>query len=284
MRKALAYFFKFLFRCRALRRYHFALYQKLFKPYHLFRGVKLLTRYDRDFLMEVEVGEWIQQHIFFFGVYDEKGIAFIKKQLKPGDIFLDIGANLGTYSLSAAGCLDRLKGGMVYAFEPVPYIFERLVRHIEINKADHIVPGKLAIYNETTKLDLYVSDRENIGMSSILHHDTESGEVVEAEAIRMDDFIEANRINKVDLVKMDIEGAELFALQGMVNTLQKHRPALLIEISENVLGANSDQGREIFELMQHYGYAPYFIEQSGDVVPMQPGTERKETNYVFMPD
>jgi FkbM family methyltransferase len=281
--KILAYLFKLLFQCKPLGRYHYACYKRFFKPFHAFRGLKVKTSYDRQFTLLVDVDEWIQQHIFFFGVYDVAGISFIKQQLKPGDVFLDIGANIGTYSLSASARLSKKHGGRVYAFEPVPRIFEKLKQNIALNGVENIMLNQLAVYSEPSTLELYVSSEENIGMSSIFHHDTESGEVAKVEAIRMDDFIEENQVEKVDLVKIDIEGAELFALKGMTRTIEKFKPVFLIEISASVLGEQSKLGDEVVAFMKTFGYAPYTIEPSGEYVPALVISE-SITNYAFFPN
>ncbi len=277
-----AHLFRFLFKFKAIGRYHFAFYKKLFKPYHLFRGIRTHAVYDGKFKIQVELDEWIQQHIFFFGVYDERGIRFIKKQLKPDHVFLDVGANIGTYSLSASSCLQKNIGGMVYSFEPVSHIFEIFKNNIELNHIDNIVPSQLAVFEKNTTLELYVSSRENLGMSSMFHHDTESGEVEKVEAIKLDDFIETNQIGRVDLIKIDIEGAELFALRGMKKAIEQFRPTLLMEISESVLGENSASSIEIFEMMEAYGYSPHSIDPAGDLLPFIPGTGGQATNYVFV--
>ncbi len=281
--KWLAYLFKLLFRIKVLRKYHFGLYQKLFKPYRLFEGLIVRTRYDKSFRLIVNVEEWIQQHIFFFGVYDVPGINYIKRTLKPGDVFIDIGANIGTYSISASGCLDKEMGGTIYAFEPVSSIYKRLIDNIELNQVDNILPNKLGIIDDNKTINLYLSSNENLGMSSIFHHDTESGEVEKVEAIRLDDFISENNIKKVDLVKIDIEGAEIFALKGMVETLKKFTPILLVEISQNVLEGNNVSGEDIFNFMRNIGYSPYCIKETGELFPFDIETGEFRTNYVFVP-
>lgn len=280
--KILAYLFKLLFKCKPLGRYHYACYKRFFKPFHTFRGLKAKTTYDRQFKLLVDVDEWIQQHIFFFGVYDIAGISFIKKQLNPGDVFLDIGANIGTYSLSASACLSQEQGGRVYAFEPVPRIFEKLQKNIVLNGVENILVNQVAVYSEPSTLELFVSSEENIGMSSIFHHDTESGEVAKVKAICMDDFIEENQIEQVNLVKIDIEGAELFALKGMARTIEKYKPVFLIEISASVLGEQSLLGDEVLTFMKSFAYSPYSIEPSGEVVPAR-DISASITNYAFFP-
>lgn len=282
--KWLAYLFKCLFRIKALRKYHFGLYKKLFKPYGLFRGLAVTARYDKSYHLIINVEEWIQQHIFFFGMYDVPGINYIKRTLEPDDVFIDIGANIGTYSISASGCLDKEKGGTVYAFEPVSFVYNRLLENIELNKIDNILPNKLGIIDENKTIELYLSSQENLGMSSIFHHDTESGEKEKVKAVKLDDFVSDNNIRKVNVIKIDIEGAEIFALKGMVKTLKKFRPVLLVEISENVLQGKTVSGNDVFNFMRDVGYFPYYIHETGEVSPFDIETADLRTNYVFIPE
>lgn len=280
--RLLAYFFKFLFKIKTFRRYHFGLYQKLFKPYGLFAGLTVKARYDESFCLILNVDEWIQQHIFFFGVYDVAGINFIKRTLKPDDVFIDIGANIGTYSIAASGCLDKDKGGTIYSFEPVSGVYKRLMENIELNEIDNIFSKKLAIFDEHKTIELYLSSNENLGMSSIFHHDTESGEVESVNAVKLDDFMSENNIRKVNLIKIDIEGAEIFALNGMVNTLREFTPILLVEISENVLQGDVVRGVDVFNFMRDIGYFPYSINESGEISRFDLETDEPGTNYVFI--
>jgi FkbM family methyltransferase len=241
------------------------------------------TVFDKKFKLKVEVDEWIQQHLYFFGVYDEAGINFLKKTLKPDYVFIDIGANIGIYSLSASDMLDLSKGGMVHAFEPVSYVYKKLIENIELNKIENVVPNKLAVYKENKTIELFLSNQENLGMSSVFHHDTESGLTEMVEAVTIDSYIDKSDITRVDLIKIDIEGAELYALKGMLNTLKKYKPVLLLEISENVLKGNSISGTDVINFLDELGYSPYTIEKSGEIKPFNVESDEVRTNYVFQP-
>jgi FkbM family methyltransferase len=242
------------------------------------------TLFDNKFKLKVDVDEWIQQHLFFFGVYDEAGINFLKKTLKADYVFIDIGANIGTYSISASNKLDKSKGGMVHAFEPVSYVYKKLIENIELNKIENIVPNNLAVFQENKTIELFLSNQENLGMSSVFHHDTESGLTEMVEAVTIDSYIEiSSNITRVDLIKIDIEGAELFALKGMLNTLKKFKPVLLLEISENVLKGNSISSSDVFNFLDQLGYSPYTIEKSGEIKPFNVERDELRTNYVFQP-
>lgn len=280
----IARMFRLFFRIPGFKKHHFGLYKRLFKPFRLLDHQAIIHTYDGDLTLSLDVGEWIQQQIYFFGLFDERGIRFIKKQLKEGDVCIDIGANIGCYSLIASKLVGSQ--GHVFAFEPVRHIYERLRYHIECNNMDNVSSEKKAISDRPGKLTLYVSGNNNWGMSSIFHHDEESGEVETVDSITIDDYVKQNRIEKITLIKIDIEGAELLALLGMKNTLVEYQPLLMMEISDAVLKGNSSPIRikdEILRFLQNLGYMQKAIDAQGNIVSIGSGHNDNYCNYVFVP-
>lgn len=272
--------FKWIFKFNFTRKYYFGLYKKLFKPNNLFQGQTKICRYDGNLKMLVDIDEWIQQHVYFFGVYDPVNINFIKTKLKPGDYFFDIGANVGCFSLTASFCVGD--SGKVYAFEPVGKVYTRLNENIELNRLKNISAIPKAIYEKNTILRFYLASQENLGMSSIHKHDTMSGEVVEIKAISLDSFMDSNNIKKADFIKIDIEGSELHALRGMVNTIRKHQPVFMVEISEAVLKEESDRN-QIFTFFDEFKYNKFVISDGGALIIPDIEKSGQYTNYIFKP-
>ena len=91
-------------------------------------------------------------------------------------------------------------------------------------------------------------------MSSIFHHDNESGEIETADAISLDEYISISGIDSVDMIKIDIEGAELFALKGMEKTIISFKPIIMMEVSEELLNKGSIKSSDILEFMNEHGY------------------------------
>ena len=269
--------FKFVFRFKFLQKYYFGFYKRLFKPFQLFKGKSAVCKYDKNLKMKVDIDEWIQQHVYFFGMYDISGINFIKSILKKDDIFIDIGANVGCFSLIASELVGE--NGSVHAFEPVKYVADRLEYNLSLNNIENVSIVRKAVFDKVTTLDLFVSSQENLGMSSILRHDTESGESEKVSAIDLDSYISDEKINKVKLIKIDIEGAEIFALEGMKESLKKFKPHLLIEVSNQVLKHETDRNK-IFDLMKDLEYKRYGIDEEGSLVDIN-ANEDSFTNFVF---
>lgn len=276
----LAKIFKWIFQISFIRKHYFGIYSKILKPYNVFKGQTEICRYDGDLKMKVDLDDWIQQQVYFFGVYDTLSINFLKTQLKPGDYFFDVGANVGCFSLIASKCVGN--NGKVFAFEPVKRVYTRLYENIELNRLNNISVITKALNETDSTLRLYLASQENLGMSSIQEHDAMSGEVVEIPAISLDNFIASNNITKVDFIKIDIEGAELSALKGMVNTIRVHQPVFLVEISEGVLKEKSERN-QIFTFFELFNYMPFVISAGGVLTLVEKDESGDNTNYIFKP-
>lgn len=121
-------------------------------------------------------------------------------------------------------------------------------------------------------------------MSSIFSHDSESGLTEKVEAVSLDEYISMKKINKIDLIKIDIEGAELFALRGMKEILNNMKPVLLMEIAQNVLENSIFSSDEIFGFMKDAGYAPKALNQYGEPVEIAKDELSGHINFVFYPN
>ena len=153
-------------------------------------------------------------------------VEVVKKIVKPGDTVVDIGANIGYYTL----LLSHLVGptGRVIAFEPDPLNYELLSYNVAQNGCANVELHNLAVSNTAGTLPLYQCDK-NFGMHRIYDSMCCSEEYVSINAIVLDDFLDDELT--IDFIKMDIEGAEYLALQGMKRILAESKTKLLVEFS-----------------------------------------------------
>ncbi len=151
-----------------------------------------------------------------YGVYEPFETRLVQQEIKPGSVVVDIGANIGYYTLIFA----RLVGekGKVFAFEPDPTNFELLKTNIEANGYQNVVLEQKAVSNTTGKLKLYVSE-ESAGDHRI-YDSGDARQYIEIEAVTLDDYFGKQDIS-IDCIKMDIQGAEWAALVGM-SALLRH--------------------------------------------------------------
>ncbi|MEM4282315.1 MAG: FkbM family methyltransferase [Candidatus Woesearchaeota archaeon] len=157
------------------------------------------------------------------GIYEPFETDLVKKVIKKGNVVLDIGANIGYYTLIFAKLVG--KEGKVFAFEPDPTNFSLLKKNVEINCYKNVVLVQKAVSNKTGKVKLYLSET-NKGDHRI--YDSHDGrKSIEVEVIQLDDYFK-NYNGKVDFIKIDIQGAEWGAVQGMLNLLKKNKTVKIV--------------------------------------------------------
>lgn len=279
MRYLIAWIFKILFKIKFFRPYYFAIYRRLFRPLNLFKGVSIECKLLDTLRIKADLEDWIQQNIFFTGVYDSNSVNFINKTLCEGDTFLDIGANIGCFTLAGARKVGR--SGRVLAFEPVDLVSKKLEHNISLNKLDNVTIVRKAVYERDTQIKLHLARQENLGMSSIQRHDSESGETVNVEAISLDDYLRKENINEVKIIKIDIEGAELSALKGMDNILSKLKPVLVLEVSPAV-SKSSEERLRVFNLLHQKNYERFVIQDDGKLRHPNDQELDEHSNFVFI--
>jgi FkbM family methyltransferase len=144
--------------------------------------------------------------------------------VKANDVVLDAGANCGHLSLFFSKLVG--KNGLIYAFEPDKFNIERINNNKQLNNdlPDNIKIEELLLWNENKLVDFY--EAGTVGSSAVWIPDTDK--CVQKEAIRIDDWVSKNNILKLDFIKMDIEGAEIEALDGCVETIEKLKPNFAI--------------------------------------------------------
>lgn len=168
-----------------------------------------------------------------YGLYELDTARLIRRILRPGDTFIDGGANIGYFSLIAAKRVGPK--GRVHAFEPQPANRKRLAEHVERNGLASIIEiHPVALFDRPGSLDLHTFENPeaNHGQSTFFAGPETASQKVTVEMTRLDDYLPSVAPR---LIKLDIEGAEPQAISGMTRTLRTHRPALIVELSASIL-------------------------------------------------
>ena len=178
-----------------------------------------------------------------FGIYQPEQTKLIKKLVKKKHTVLDIGANIGYFTLIMAK-----QAKQVHAFEPEARNFEILKRNVELNRLSYVKLHNVAVADTSAKATLHLSDIGR-GMQRIYpSHWCMEGKT-EVETIRIDDIIE-----DAEFIKMDIEGAELGALKGMIKLLKKDDTTIFMEFHPSSIEEYGAKPKEIYDLMTSLGY------------------------------
>ncbi|MFK7789307.1 MAG: FkbM family methyltransferase [Phycisphaeraceae bacterium] len=211
--------------------------------------------------------------------YFEQGLTRILiERLKPGEVFYDIGAHYGYFSLLAATITGS--EGHVYSFEPTPETFARLTKNLAT--IDHATPVNLAVYSETMELVFC----EMGSRDSSLNHvraggpSDEHSDEIRVPAVSMDDFVKDNR--PPDLIKVDAEGAEFAILQGMTGLLETGKPRITLEVGDYITQQTGNPpSREGVDFLLERGY-DVFECIDGEIKPHTPIDEYGYDNLLFV--
>lgn len=192
------------------------------------------------------------QYLLVIHEREELSIRMFKTAVKEGYVVLDIGANIGFYSLLAA----RLVGeeGRVYAFEPDPVNYSLLIKNIEINGYDSIFPLQKAVSDLNGKVRLYLDDKDTTAHT--IRQRNGSKEFVEVESVTLDEFF-AGENRRIDVIKIDIEGAEVRAFSGMEKLIEENEKLkMFIEFYPDAIREMGDSPEDFARrLLDDYGFA-----------------------------
>ncbi len=182
----------------------------------------------------------ISRDLYLHGCREQEATKLFKSYLRPGQIVLDIGANIGYYALLEA---ERVgSSGRVYAIEPAPRNCEILRKNVATNGYERVVDIECAAISDKTGSEcLYLADRSNLhtlGRTRVMDSYVRFVDTVEVPAFSLDDFVEHKGINAsgIDVIRMDIEGYELEVLNGMAEVIsQAVSLTLFIEIHPKLI-------------------------------------------------
>ncbi len=208
--------------------------------------------------MRIDVSDWLGRHIFVMGEYEASTTVVIKTCLKRGDSFVDVGANAGYFTLLASKCVGS--EGHVVSFEPLPSVRELLISNLQLNRLSNCEIFDLALSNRAEESEFFAGPVSHYGVSSLRCIDDSSGSI-RVRTARMDGILRGDR--KIDLVKIDVEGAECHVLEGMKQILQQNRPDIVLEVSPKYLEGMGKSTSDLDLILRSNGYKCYAIEHTG---------------------
>jgi FkbM family methyltransferase len=186
------------------------------------------------------------------GTYEMPVQETLAQYLKPGDIFYDIGANVGFFTIVAAKLVGS--SGKVYAFEPEAANIATLRHNIQINRFTHVSAIAKAVSRTTGQGELLLAAYCGGHTLAKVGSRAAARDVVNIDVISIDDAIGQNEIAPPTFVKIDVEGAEIDVLYGMTQTIQKYQPIVLYEVDDRNKEIMLSKREEIASFLREWGY------------------------------
>jgi FkbM family methyltransferase len=213
--------------------------------------------------LDLDLRDNLQRALYATGTYEPALVRFLHDELRPGDVMADVGAHIGVHALTAAARLRRLGGGTVVAFEPAHDSAARLRAAAARNRLE-VTVVEAALGAEPGTADLRTDPSYDIADAGVRSLHGRGTRVQTVRVTTLDAWAAEARLERLDLVKLDVEGAELEALRGMARSLGRLRPrALVVEVKQRVLERAGVNGDELREYLDRLGY-----ESTGQVLPV----------------
>ncbi len=243
-------------------------------PAGRYRTIQKLPRPCSAFLMHLpeEVGGYsfrcdlrdtISREVCFTGRYEPQETALVRSTLRPGMSFVDVGANWGYFTLLAASLVGT--NGRVLSLEPDPRLFSILRDNIVRSGLNQVTALLLAAAGESGTLALagYAEAGGNFGISRIVVASDEVEKVFQVKSDSLDHILESQGLSSVDLMKMDIEGAEVFAIPGLEESLTKRKiKRLLLELHPLEVAEHGSTIGAATRKLESAGYRAWTIDHS----------------------
>lgn len=216
-------------------------------------------------MFDCDLSDLLSREVCFTGLYEPPVTRVFQRQLRPDGTVIDVGANWGYFTLLAASAVGP--SGAVVSLEPDPRQYDTLARNVAMNGFTHVTPIRAAASASAGRVTLlgYADDEENRGVTRIAADGEASAHGAtrrfDVDGVTIDALMPP--VREVDLVKIDVEGAEDLVLQGMREGLSLHRyRAVLLELHPGLLKARGVAPEWCIAVLQQYGYRGWTIDVS----------------------
>jgi FkbM family methyltransferase len=205
--------------------------------------------------LELDLRDNLQRTLYFTGTYEPGLLGLLEDELRPGDFVLDVGAHVGVHALTAARRLRELGGrGRVIAFEPTPDS-SAAIRAAAARNGLAVEVVQSALGEAGGGIELRGDPRYDTRDAGVRSQFGEGEVVARAPVTTFDAWADDTGLERLDVVKLDIEGAEILALRGMRGSLRRLKPRLLaIEVKDVVMERGPGDGAALHALLGECGY------------------------------
>lgn len=233
--------------------------------------------------LRLDMTDGMQRNMYYLGFLEPRYVACLARYVRPGGMFVDVGANVGYYAVWAA--LRVGPAGYVYAFEPNPVAFDHMAANVALNGLGNVTLHKVALGEQhgTGCLKLCLGQ---LGGSRLIAGETRDEDLVSVQIETLDSYLtDAPMGSQVDVMKIDAEGAEAAILRGAAQVLGgSMQPYLLMEVDDRLLRQLGSSATSILADLGDYGYRPFRVARDGSTLPLRHGYVPAHTNLLFVPD
>jgi FkbM family methyltransferase len=218
-----------------------------------------------NIVMELGLVDVIERHLLVTDEWEPVIRSVLKAYLAPGDFFVDVGANIGYFALVASRIVGNR--GRVVAFEPSLRALKKLTHNLQLNQVTNVSVISVAIGDMAATATLQLAHESNIGGSNISASPDDGGPQEVVAVARLDDIVSQFH-QPPKLIKIDVEGYELYALCGAKDLVTRFHPTIVCEIGQQHLAKHGTGAADVLRFMESLGYSAFILGRSdeGNVV------------------
>ncbi|MEV0010808.1 FkbM family methyltransferase [Streptomyces sp. NPDC047973] len=218
---------------------------------------KVVARSGFGAQFNTDTRDLIQRYIYIFGLWEPPLTKWLQRTLQPGDTFVDVGANIGYFSLLASRLVEA--SGRVVAVEASPDFHTLLSANVSLNKATNVRTVSEAVSDRAEILHFILASSANMGANSIVPYAGEAESQIDVPARPLPDILSASELAAARVIKVDVEGAEGAVVRGIVPALGRLRPdaELAIEVTPERLARLGESAQELLDALASHGFRPY---------------------------
>lgn len=216
-----------------------------------------------------------------YGTYESAEGAYLLDAGTGAHVIFDIGANVGFYSLNWA--LHLAPGGSIHAFEPIPSTFSWLRRNILLNTLEGVIRANdFGLADEAKKVSMFMPGFTGSGAASMKNlHPEEASLEVEVRFDTLDGYFSANKLDRLDLLKADVEGSEILVLRGGRRTIEEFRPLIFLELLRKWARPFGYHPNDAIRMLGEIGYRCFTFGKEGLIPFHEMNEETIEKNFFF---
>jgi len=203
-------------------------------------------------------GSSMGRNIYLHKVFEPEVTDLISNILKKGMVTVDVGADMGYFSVLMAKSVSD--SGRVFAFEPIPWGYDRLIENLKLNNLSNVTPYNYALFDKNGISTM--PDPQKVSMLAGKKRVNKMKNSIEVNLKVFDEVVQELKITKMDFVKIDCEGAEMNILLGMKSSIKTFFPEFIIEIHYDKIKNFGFLPKDVYEFMSPYGYKNEIISET----------------------
>jgi FkbM family methyltransferase len=205
----------------------------------------------------LDTQDLIQRYLYLFGVWEPRMTQWLRNRLQRGDTFVDVGANIGYFSVLASQLVGP--AGRVVAIEASEAFSQRLAQNARLNRCRNIRTVHTAVSDKQQILTFILASSANMGANSIVPYDGPAESTFDIQAYPLHEILDADEIATARVIKVDVEGAEGSVVRGMAPLLEHLRPdaEITVEVTPERMVQLGDRVAELLDTMRAVGFNTY---------------------------